>query len=84
VGDCDWLIAGMLTLVGSALMQMMRLDDVVDAVSVHGICGAWGTLAAGLFFAGDMFNPDIILVQVIGILSAFLWAFFAGIVDVLA
>jgi Amt family ammonium transporter len=57
---------------------MMRLDDVVDAVSVHGICGAWGTLAAGLFFAGDMLNPDIVLVQVIGILSAFLWAFFAG------
>lgn len=81
--DVPWaivtgLVAGMLTLVGSALMQMMRLDDVVDAVSVHGICGAWGTLAAGLFFAGNMFNPDIILVQIIGILSAFMWAFFAA------
>ncbi len=27
----------------------LRLDDVVDAVTVHGFCGAWGTLAAGYF-----------------------------------
>ncbi|HXV29509.1 MAG TPA: hypothetical protein VD840_04170, partial [Sinorhizobium sp.] len=26
-----------------------RLDDPVGAVSVHGFCGIWGTLAVGLF-----------------------------------
>lgn len=72
------LVAGMLTLLGSSVLQALRLDDVVDAVSVHGICGAWGTLAAGLFFAGDLFNPDKVLVQVIGIIAAFFWAFLAA------
>jgi ammonium transporter, Amt family len=72
------LIAGLLTLAGSALLQALQLDDVVDAVSVHGICGAWGTLAAGLFFADDLFNRNIIIVQLIGILTAFLWAFFGA------
>ncbi len=74
------LIAGMLTLVGSAAVQMLRLDDVVDAVSVHGVCGAWGTIAAGLFFAGDMLNPQIVMVQVIGVLAAFFWAFFVSLI----
>jgi Amt family ammonium transporter len=74
------VIAGMLTLAGSELLKMLRLDDVVDAVSVHGICGAWGTLAAGVFFAGDMFNVDIVRVQVIGIFAAFFWAFFASLI----
>jgi len=29
--------------------QKLRVDDPVGAVSVHGICGVWGTLAVGLF-----------------------------------
>lgn len=51
------------------------VDDAVGAVSVHGVCGAWGTLAAGLFNTGDMFNPGIIGVQLIGIGAAFVWTF---------
>ena len=27
----------------------MKIDDVVNAVPVHGACGAWGVIAAGLF-----------------------------------
>lgn len=72
------LVAGALVLAGSATMRMLQLDDVVDAVSVHGICGAWGTLAAGLFLAGDMLNPDIVMVQCLGVVAGFLWAFLAG------
>ena len=33
--------------------QFTQIDDVVDAVPVHGACGIWGVLALGLF--GD---PD--------------------------
>lgn len=69
------LIAGGVTLVGPALLNKYRLDDVVDAVTVHGFCGAWGTLAAGLFYAGDLFNGQRILVQGIGITVAFVWGF---------
>ena len=29
--------------------RVLRVDDPVGAVSVHGICGVWGTLAVGLF-----------------------------------
>nr|WP_317622836.1 ammonium transporter [Thiohalophilus sp.] len=69
------LIAGWVVVVGTALMERLRLDDVVGAVPVHGFAGAWGTLAAGLFLAGDLFNPAQVLVQVLGILAGFAWAF---------
>jgi Amt family ammonium transporter len=42
---------------------------------VHAFAGAWGTLAAGLFKAGDLFNPVQVTTQLIGIAAAFLWAF---------
>ena len=51
------------------------VDDAVGAVSVHGVCGAWGTLAAGMFNTGDLFNLEQMGVQMIGIGAAFIWAF---------
>lgn len=68
-------VGGLTTVVGSQLLKRFKLDDVVDAVSVHGFCGAWGTLAAGLFFAGDLFDGQRILTQVLGITVAFVWTF---------
>lgn len=68
-------IAGILMMMSSSVMDKLRLDDVVGAVSVHAICGSWGVLAAGLFKHGDLFNIQIITVQAIGIMAAFLWAF---------
>ena len=68
-------VAGVLVVLGSYTMDKFRLDDVVGAVPVHGIAGAWGTLAAGLFKAGDLFNPDVVIIQLIGIAAAFIWAF---------
>jgi Amt family ammonium transporter len=35
------------------LEQRFRIDDPVGAISVHGVCGAWGTLAVGLFADGS-------------------------------
>lgn len=29
--------------------RVLKIDDPVGAISVHGICGVWGTLAVGLF-----------------------------------
>lgn len=69
------LVAGMIIVVGDRLLERFKLDDVVGAVSVHGFAGAWGTLAAGMFKTGDLFNVDQIGVQIIGIAAAFLWAF---------
>ena len=68
-------IAGLLVSTLPTLMEKLKLDDVVDAVTVHGFCGAWGTVAAGLFFETDLFNLHIILIQVLGVLVAFAWGF---------
>ncbi|MBD3274279.1 MAG: ammonium transporter, partial [Candidatus Marinimicrobia bacterium] len=47
------LIAGFIVVYSIVLLdQKFKIDDPVGAVSVHGVCGAWGTLAAGLFNTG--------------------------------
>jgi Amt family ammonium transporter len=33
--------------------RKLKIDDPVGAISVHGVCGAWGTLAIGLFATKD-------------------------------
>lgn len=68
-------IAGVVVIFSAKILEFMRLDDVVGAVAVHGFAGAWGTLAAGIFLKGNMFNPVQIFTQVIGISVAFVWAF---------
>jgi Amt family ammonium transporter len=46
----------------------------VGAVSVHGVNGAWGTLAAGIFNMGGT-SATIIGIQLLGIGACFLWTF---------
>ena len=69
------MIAGMICTLGQQLLLRLRLDDVVGAVAVPGFAGAWGTIAAGIFFAADPFNAERVYVQVIGVLACFLWTF---------
>lgn len=69
------LCAGILVSVLPTLMEKLRLDDVVDAVTVHGFCGAWGTLAAGLFLEGNLFNSNVIMIQALGVMVGFMWGF---------
>ncbi|MHB0914872.1 MAG: ammonium transporter [Thermoleophilia bacterium] len=63
---------------------VLKIDDPVGAVSVHGVCGAWGTLAVGLFaIDGGLFyggGLHQLGVQLVGIGSAFAWAFGLGLV----
>ena len=64
-------IAGVIIVLGVALIDKLRLDDPVGAVAVHLICGIWGTLAVGLF--GEMASLDQFLIQLagVGIVGAF-------------
>ena len=64
-------IAGVIIVLGVALIDKLRLDDPVGAVAVHLICGIWGTLAVGIF--GEKAGLDQFLIQLagIGIVGAF-------------
>ena len=69
------LTAGVIAYASEQQFLNLKLDDVVGAVSVHGVAGAWGTLCAGFFFSGDLFNAERIFVQLIGVLACFVWTF---------
>jgi Amt family ammonium transporter len=73
-------VGGVLCSLGTGLLVRMRLDDVVGAVPVHGLAGAWGTLAAGLFFTGDLFDQQRVAVQMLGIIACFAWVFFSALI----
>jgi ammonium transporter, Amt family len=46
-------VAGVLVVGSVFFFERIRIDDPVGAISVHGICGVWGTLAVGLFATSD-------------------------------
>lgn len=53
----------------------LKVDDPVGAVSVHGVCGVWGTLAVAIFIPSEGGWLNQLYVQFIGSLTAFIWAF---------
>ena len=67
-------LAGVLVVFSVVFFDKVKIDDPVGAISVHGVCGAWGTLAAGLFHMDGM-SLKIIAVQLTGIVSCFVWTF---------
>jgi Amt family ammonium transporter len=85
------LIAGPVLVFGAAFIEkVLRVDDPVGAVAVHGLNGFWGTLAVGLFAvpgageltgmgptAGLFYGGGVtqLINQIIGAVSISLWAF---------
>mmetsp|Transcript_18672 Transcript_18672/g.58714 ORF Transcript_18672/g.58714 Transcript_18672/m.58714 type:complete len:461 (+) Transcript_18672:173-1555(+) len=51
------LIAAPVYIGASMTLKKLEIDDVVDAFPVHGACGAWGVIAAGLF-ASEFFYAN--------------------------
>ncbi|NMF82718.1 ammonium transporter [Nodosilinea sp. P-1105] len=43
------LLAGIIVVFSVGFFDSIKIDDPVGATSVHLVCGAWGTLAVGLF-----------------------------------
>ncbi len=82
------LISGVIMIFGVEFVKnVIKADDPVGAVTVHGICGAWGVLAVGLFAAGNndvsgllYGNAEQLLPQIVGLLVAAAWGFGAGFV----
>ncbi|HSJ67032.1 MAG TPA: ammonium transporter [Anditalea sp.] len=59
------LIGGALVVVAVVFFDRIKIDDPVGAISVHLVCGIWGTLAVGIF--GELAGLQQILSQLIGI-----------------
>jgi len=91
---CIGLIAGVLVVLSVIFIdRILKVDDPVGAVSAHGVCGAFGTLACGLFNAeavlgtGDA-NTGLFYggglkqlgVQLTGVGAGFVWAFGLGLI----
>ena len=85
-------IAGILVVVSVIYIdQYLCIDDPVGAISVHGVCGAWGTLAVGLFHAEKSMGigpknlglfygagSDQLISQLIGVVSFMSWGLLTG------
>jgi len=69
------LIAGGIVYFAVIGFDKIKIDDPVGAISVHLVCGIWGTLAVGIF--GDLAGGGQIAAQLIGIaaIGAFTLAF---------
>jgi len=88
-------IAGVLVIYSVLTVdQVFKLDDPVGAISVHGVCGAWGVLSLGLFADGtygDKWNSvegtvkglfygdgGQFVAQVISVCTNIIWVFCAS------
>lgn len=64
------LVGGLLVVGSIVMLDKLRIDDPVGAISVHGVVGIWGLLAVPIT------NEDASLAwQLIGIVSIFAWVF---------
>lgn len=80
------LVAGVLVVFSVEFFdKILHIDDPVGAISVHGVCGAWGTLAVGLFantedIKGLFYGGGLrqLGIQALGVISVFAWVIIAG------
>lgn len=77
-------LSGVIVVVAVTFIERIHIDDPVGAIAVHGACGAFGTIAVGLFAAKDIDgvvkqgllwggNADQLVTQVIGVASIAAW-----------
>jgi Amt family ammonium transporter len=77
-------LAGAIVVFSVAFFDRIRIDDPVGAISVHGVCGAFGTIAVGLFSAKEVDGivkeglfygggADQLISQIIGVAAVAAW-----------
>ncbi|MDK3156760.1 ammonium transporter [Kamptonema cortianum] len=71
------LIAGIIVVIAIFSLDKIKIDDPVGAISVHGICGIWGTLAVGIF---SMNEEHTLGAQLLGTVSICLFAFITSLI----
>ena len=66
-------VGGLIVVPSIVLLDKLKIDDPVGAISVHGVAGIWGILAVVFN------NPDATIVgQLTGIVGIFAWVFLAS------
>ena len=66
---------GTMVVLSIVLLDKLRIDDPVGAISVHGVVGLWGLLAVPIT------NPDVKFTgQLLGAATIFVWVFLASLV----
>jgi Amt family ammonium transporter len=76
-------LAGVVLVFGLRLIEnILKVDDPVGAVTVHGLNGAFGTLMVGLFSTSSGafygFGFDQLLIQLTGVVSVAAWGLGTG------
>ncbi|WP_407638230.1 ammonium transporter [Caldanaerobius polysaccharolyticus] len=71
-------LSGILVVVAVEFIdKRLKIDDPVGAISVHGVCGAFGTLMVGFFATGTglFYGGGIrqFLIQLMGVAATFVW-----------
>jgi Amt family ammonium transporter len=70
-------LAGILVVFSVFFFDRIRIDDPVGAISVHGVCGAFGTLMVGLLATkGGLFYGDggaLLWTQIVGVVAVFVF-----------
>ena len=75
------LLAGILVVLAATAVERMKIDDAVGAFSVHGACGAFGTLMIGIVGSSALGAPslldgggfDTLVTQAIGVVAVAVW-----------
>nr|WP_326184744.1 ammonium transporter [uncultured Oscillibacter sp.] len=73
------IVAGLLLPISVNFFDsVLKIDDPVGAISVHGVCGAVGTILTGLLSTSEGllygYGPHFLLVQCVGVLATAVWA----------
>lgn len=63
------IISGIAVVFGVYFFDKVKIDDPVGALSVHLLCGVWGTLAVGIFSPDHAFIPQLIGVVAVAVAS---------------
>jgi len=69
------VVGGLLVVASIVMLDKLKLDDPVGAISVHGVVGIWGCLAVPLTNADATFGA-----QIIGMAGIFAWVFIASLI----
>jgi len=69
------MVGGVLVVFSIVMMDKVKIDDPVGAISVHGVVGMWGLLAVPLTNSDAAFGS-----QIYGLVVIFAWTFVASLI----